>query len=122
MKPKKVKSPESFEMGRLDKKTVLVATRHSFIVQERTGKRDQESRIENYYYSNLTDALRGYVRHRLRRSENKKDLDGSINSLLTMLKQIDDTVKAVGTTLAAAWEKRINDPIEAHLLGNGDGT
>ena len=120
MKPKKVSVPESFVLGRLDKKTMLVATKHSFVLQERVKVKDESHWVGRYYYSNLPEAIKGYVRRKLRRPENAKELDGTLKALITMINNLENTVKEIGSKLSAEWEARIQDPVEVSLLNSGD--
>lgn len=111
----------SIVIGRLDRDTLLAASSEAFILRERTkGNNGQIIWLDRYFYTEIGDALRGYVRRTLRRPEEAKKLDGNIHALITKISELEDAVKDVGIQLAVKWSERLNDPIEAHLLANGE--
>jgi hypothetical protein len=117
---KKKKKRESFVLGKLDKKTLLVATQHAFVIKERVKIKDKEEWVGKYYYSEIGDALRGYARHALRRPEEAKKLDGSIAQLITRVTELENAVKEIGEKLNTEWISRMRDPVELYLY-NADG-
>lgn len=119
MKDKKTR--ETFILGRLDKKTILAASPHAFIIKERIKTTDgTEAWASKYYYAEIGDAIRGYARHLLRRPSTAKHLDGSLQSLIDLITKLETTIKKVGEKLNAEFAERLKDPIESHLFNAGE--
>jgi len=119
----KNKKQESFVLGKLDKKTLLVATPQAFVIKEKTKKSDGEIAWANkYYYSELGDAIRGYARHALRRPSTAKHLDGNLKKLIDIVMKLESTIKKVGDRLSVKFEEQLQDPIESHIFHSGDDT
>jgi len=119
----KTKKKESFVMAKLDKKTMLAANPNSFIIKERVKAKDGSTLWRNkYHYSELGDAVRGYVRHLLRRPSTAKKLDGDIETLLKFIEKLEKTVKKVGDKLNMDFAERMQDPVECHRFFAGDDT
>jgi hypothetical protein len=115
------KKRESFILGKLDKKTILVATPHAFVIKERIKSADGEvGWASKYYYSEIGDAIRGYARHLLRRPSTAKHLDGNLKTLIDLIVKLESTIKKVGDKLNLEFAERLEDPIESHLFNSGD--
>jgi hypothetical protein len=101
--------------------TLLTASAEAFIIRERSKRGDGTTVwADRYFYTEIGDALRGYVRRTLRRPEEAKKLDGNIHALINKIADLEESVKNVGEHLNAHWIERLNDPIEAHLLARGE--
>jgi hypothetical protein len=116
----------TFVMCQLDKKTLLAATPTCFVLKERVKVKssddvnEQYTWVSKYYYSELGDALRGYVKHKLRKPETAKDLDGSILNLIKVIEKLETIVTVTGNRLVESWDKRMCDPVEAQMFPIGD--
>jgi hypothetical protein len=104
-------------LGKLDKDTLLAANAHAFVIKERVKTKEGEQWVSRYFYSEILDALRGYVKHNLR---SEKQLDGSIHSLISAIEKLDNTVRDVSSKVNADYTERIQDPIESHLMAHGE--
>jgi hypothetical protein len=111
----------SFILGKLDKKTLLVATSRAFVIKERVKAGDGEvGWTSKYFYSEIGDAIRGYARHLLRRPSTAKHLDGDIKTLIDVIGKLEKTIKKVGDKLNLQFAERLQDPVESHILNAGD--
>ena len=114
------KKKENFVLGKLDKKTILVATPNAFVIKEQIKTANNEKHwVSKYYYSEIGDAISGYARHILRRPNTAKYLDGDIKTLIDIIGKLERTVKKVGDKLNLEFANRLQDPIENHLLNTG---
>lgn len=100
----------------LDKNTRIVASEHSFTVQERHKAKDQEMWVGKYFYSEVGDAVRGFVRHALRKPEVVSKLDGSIQSLVNKITELETVIQAVTVRINAEIAEHEKDPVEAAML------
>ena len=108
---------DTFILGKLDRKTILVACPHSFVIKERIKNVKGEYHwVGKYYYSEIGDAIRGYARHVLRRSSGTRILNGNIKDLIGRIEALENTIKTIGEQLTKTWTKRMKDPVEAALL------
>lgn len=96
IKKKKKATRSSFTLCFLDKKTKLVASEHSFVIKEKVKVKDGEATwIGKFFYSEIADAIRGYARHHLRRPELAAKLDGSIETLIKVLEELDAHINTI---------------------------
>ena len=109
------KPVSSFLLGRLDESTRLIATPTAFVIQERKMQEEKEAWTSKFYYGEIGDAIRGYVRSTLRNPKRTAQLDGKINSLISSIENLEKTVKEVAVNIKAEWDVRLQDPIESHL-------
>ena len=117
----KTKTKDTFVLGKLDKKTLLVATQTSFVIKEKRKTAEGEAVwTSRYYYSEIGDAIRGYVRHLLRRPGTAKHLDGNLKTLIDVVTNLENTIKKVGDKLNLDFAERLEDPIECHRIMGGD--
>jgi hypothetical protein len=108
---------DGYVLCNLDKSTQLVAANESFVLRVRT--KDGEQWISKYFYYEIGDVVRGYVRHMLRSEETAKTLDGSIRTLINAIEKLESTVKDTSIKMKEAWANQIKDPVEAYLLKCG---
>lgn len=115
MSTKEVKS--TLVLGKLDKNTLLASNAHAFVIKERVKTKEGDQWVSRYFYSEILDAVRGYVKHNLR---SDKQLDGSIHSLISAIEKLDSTVREVSSKINTDYAERIQDPIEYHLMAHGE--
>jgi len=113
---------DTFLLGKLDKKTILVATPRAFVIKEkiRAGDDSEDNWVSKYYYSEIGDAIRGYARHLLRRPSTAKHLDGSLKTLIDLISRLETTIKKIGDKLNVQFAERLQDPVESHLFNAGE--
>lgn len=116
---KKKAGRQVIPLGHLDSKTRLAATPYSFVLQKRISTKEGGMWASQYYYSELLDAVKGYVRHLLRDKETMKDVQGDVQKLINKLEVIEQTVEKVGASLSDQFNQRFQDPIEAAFLKRG---
>ena len=111
----------------LDKTTQLVVNAHAFVIKKlsKVKKKDGEQTIiietwlPKYYYSEIGDAVRGYVKHALLSADGIKELDGSVPTLVKALEHMEATVKTISKEFTDMWNERMKDPVEAFLAKAG---
>lgn len=99
-------------LGLLDKKTRIVADSHCFIVQEIVKTKDGDLWAGKYFYSQLGDAIRGYIKHKARSSKKKIISSKPLLDLLDLIASLEKTVKEVGERLEKQFTEIRNDPVE----------
>ena len=103
-------------LGLLDKKTRIVADSHCFIVQKMADPKEdrdiEELWVGKYFYSNLGEAIRGYIKHIARSSKKNISSSKPLLDLLDLIASLEKTVKEVGERLEKQFEALRNDPVE----------
>jgi len=116
-----MKDKQSFVLVKLDKKTVLAATQHSFVIKAKVKMKDGGTTwLSKYYYSELGDAIRGYARYVLRRPSTAKHLDGEMKSLIEVVGKLENTIKQIGDKINLDFAVRLEDPVENHIIAGKD--
>lgn len=100
----------------LDKNTRITASEHAFVLQERHKIKDQDMWVGRYFYSELGDVVRGYVKHALRKPEIVSKLDGSVKGLVDKITELEGVIQAVTLSLNTELAEHEKDPIEAAML------
>jgi len=110
------KTGPSLLLGKLDANTRLVTTENSFVIQEDTSKaNEKECWVNRFYYAEIEDALKGYIRRTLKNPKFASSLDGKINSLIAAIENLEKTVKEIAKNIKDGWDSRLLDPVEAYL-------
>jgi hypothetical protein len=86
------------------------------VIQEDTSKaNEKECWVNKFYYAEIEDALKGYVRRTLKNPKFAASLDGKIQSLISAIENLEKTVKETAKNIKDGWDSRLLDPIEACL-------
>jgi hypothetical protein len=110
----------------LDKKTQLVANNHAFVIKKLVKVKSKDgdaaeiitdSWVSQYFYADIGDAVRGYVKHALRKPQT--ELNGDICALVATIEKLEGTIKTTAVDFQKAWNDRMQDPVDAHLLKCG---
>ena len=99
-------------LGLLDKKTRLVADSHCFIVQETVNTKDGEIWVGKWFYSWLGDAIKGYIKHKAKKSKKNVISSKPLLDLVDLIASLEKNVKEVGERLEKQFEGLRNDPVE----------
>lgn len=102
-------------LGLLDNKTRIVADTHCFIVQERVKTKDGDIWAGKYFYSQLGDAIRGFIKHKARSSRKKVISSKPLLDLIDLIASLEKTVKEVGERLEKQFEVIRSDPVEKSI-------
>ena len=110
------KAGPSLLLGKLDANTRLVTTENSFVIQEnKSGPNEKECWVNKFYYGEIEDAIRGYIRKTLKNPKFASQLDGRLQSLISAIENLEKTVKEVAKNIKEGWDARLLDPVEAFL-------
>ena len=116
---KKHKKSTSYVLCKLDSKYSLFASKCSFIIKERIKQKDEESEdawIGKYFYSDLDDAIRGYLRHKLRSKSVSKKVNGDLNKLLEVIEELNKSMHDLFSNFEKEMVDKLRDPVEHHML------
>lgn len=101
-------------LGLLDKKTRLAADSHSFVLEKMVNIKDDDGNVEKvwtsrYFYSDLRNAIRGYVKHKARES-GKTTIDSKpLLDLLDLVSNLEKTIEKVADKLSREWKEKQNE-------------
>ena len=102
-------------LGVLDNKTRLAADSHCFVLQDLIDTKDGKVWVGKYFYSQLGDAIRGYIKRKARKSGKKVISSKPLLDLIDLITSLEKTVKEVGENLEKQFDKIKNDPVEKSI-------
>ena len=102
-------------LGLLDKKTRLVADSHCFIMQEIVNTKDGDIWVGKYFYSQLGDVIRGYIKRKARKAGKTVISSKPLLDIIDLIASLEKTVKEVGESLEKQFAEIKNDPIEKSI-------
>jgi len=108
----------SYLLCKLTDQYSLFASKNSFVIKEEIKGNDESTWIGKYFYSDLSDALRGHLRHMLRSKKTAKKVNGDIKILADELKKIENDLHEFCKRFEEDLMNRLRDPVELSLLQN----
>jgi hypothetical protein len=96
-------------LGQLDDNMALFANERSFVLCVCTE--DPSLWKPKYYYAEIGDAIRGYVRHKIKSQNNTKGTP-EIEKLIESVQALEKRLGDLGENMTKMWYDWLNDPIE----------